>query len=172
MLSTAEVPFAPLRHVLSSVLGLFYLAFRHRAERKVHLFRSCISIGEIRTIWNKGYQQPLLRWLNSVSRPHLPVDGHPVTLTAADGRLLHCSLYYHLPLSHLRLETRLVLDCPGGGFISMPPVAHCDYLSGWAARLQVPILAIDYRKVQHTQRTGTPSPPRNSAAFTCPLTSA
>ena len=146
VLSTASVPFTPLRHFLSSILGLFYLAQPHRADRKVHLFRASMSTEDIRAIWNKGYQQPLLRTLNNLSRPSLPVDGHPISITAADGRVIPCSLYYHLPLSHLATETRLVLDCPGGGFISMPPVAHNDYLSGWAKGLGVPVLAVDYRK--------------------------
>ena len=30
----------------------------------------------------------------------------------ADGRVIPCSLFYYLPLSHLRHETRLVLHCP------------------------------------------------------------
>ena len=146
VLSTASVPFAPLRHALSSMLGLYYLVFRHRAERKVHLFRTCMSIQQIRAIWNKGHEQPLLRWLNAVSRARISVDGHPISITAPDSRTIQCALYYSKPLAQLRHETRLVLDCPGGGFISMPPAAHCDYLCGWAKGLGVPVLAVDYRK--------------------------
>ena len=129
----------------------------------MHLFRSCMSIDDIRAVWNKGYQQPLLRLLNDLGRPYLRVDGRPVSVTAADGRVIACSLYYHLPLSQLRHETRLVLDCPGGGFISMPPAAHSDYLSGWAKGLSMPVLAIDYAKVRAVDSRDTSSPASTSA---------
>ena len=58
----------------------------------------------------------------------------------------------------------------------MPPVAHCDYLCGWAKGLGVPILAIDYRKVtQRPPARRTRISPRRSARsakcrFHCALT--
>ena len=146
ILATNHITFTPLRHLLSSVLGVWYLANKHKAERKVHLFRSCMTTEHIRAMWNKGGQQPLLRLLNSLSTPALPVRCHSLYIPSSTGQPIRCCLFYSKPLSFLSTESSLVLDFPGGGFISMPPECHMDYLSTWASKLGVPLLSVDYSK--------------------------
>ena len=146
ILSTAHIPFAPLRHLLSSILGVWYIVNKHQAERKVHLFRSAITIERIRAMWDKGSQQPLLRFLNSLTTPTLPVQCQSVTIRSSAGHAIRCCLFYSKPLSCLSTESSLVLDFPGGGFVSMPPECHMDYLSLWASKLGVPLLSVDYSK--------------------------
>ena len=114
VLSTLHIASPPLRHLLSSLLGLYYVVFRHQAERKLHLFRSAITTQQIRAMWNKGCEQPLLRAVSRLGRERVAVDGLRLMLPVASGsRQVECSLYYHLPLSSLRNETALVLQCPG-----------------------------------------------------------
>ena len=146
ILATHHIEFAPLRHLLSSVLGVWYLFDKHGAERKVHLFRSCMTTEHIRAMWDKGSQQPLLRLLNSLSTPTLPVQCHSLTIRSSAGHPIRCCLFYSKPLSSLSTESSLVLDFPGGGFVSMPPECHTDYLSMWAVKLAVPLLSVDYSK--------------------------
>ena len=146
ILATHHVPFAPLRNVLSSLLGVWYLLNQQRAERKVHLFRSCMTTEHIRAMWNKGSQQPLLRFLNALSTPKLPVQCLSLLVPSTAGHSIRCCLFYSKPLSSLSSEASLVLDFPGGGFVSMPPECHMDYLSAWAVELAVPVLSVDYSK--------------------------
>ncbi|KAJ1547368.1 hypothetical protein HK405_006031 [Cladochytrium tenue] len=55
-------------------------------------------------------------------------------------------LYFPGSARDLRRARALVLHIPGGGFISMPPRCHDDYLSMWARRTGMPVVAIDYGK--------------------------
>ena len=55
-------------------------------------------------------------------------------------------LFFAAPEHHLARATDLILDFPGGGFISMTPEHHEDRLRMWAARTGKPVLSIDYGK--------------------------
>ncbi len=55
-------------------------------------------------------------------------------------------IYYDGSQESLEDQDKLVIDFPGGGFITMPPPCHENYLSYWAKITQIPILSIDYSK--------------------------
>lgn len=55
-------------------------------------------------------------------------------------------LFFAPPEHLLSRATELILDFPGGGFISMTPEHHEDRLRMWAVRTGKPVLSIDYGK--------------------------
>ena len=42
--------------------------------------------------------------------------------------------------------TELIVDLPGGGFVSMSPEHHEERLRRWCVRTGKPVLAVDYGK--------------------------
>ena len=156
VLSCLHIPVSSLRHTLTFILGVYYLFARGSAELKMHHFRSCISIQQIKECWEKGNTNPMLRWMNKLGRERICCDSHILSVTVPDEnrdgdherptRQIECYLYYDREKKYLSEETRLIFDCPGGGFIAMSPLHHADYLCYWAKKLQVPIIAVNYRK--------------------------
>lgn len=55
-------------------------------------------------------------------------------------------LFFSGSESELQQTTELVLDYPGGGFISMTPEHHEERLSIWALKTNRPVLSIEYGK--------------------------
>jgi acetyl esterase/lipase len=55
-------------------------------------------------------------------------------------------LYFDGSVEDLRKADKLIFDVHGGGFVSMEPKNHDDYLSSWARELHVPIICINYGK--------------------------
>ena len=54
---------------------------------------------------------------------------------------------FFAPAEHLLSgATELILDFPGGGFISMTPEHHEERLRLWAVRTGKPVLSIEYGK--------------------------
>ena len=54
---------------------------------------------------------------------------------------------FFAPAEHLLSgATELILDFPGGGFISMTPELHEERLRLWAVRTGKPVLSIEYGK--------------------------
>ena len=49
-----------------------------------------------------------------------------------------CNCLYSSP------KDSIMFHVHGGGFISQTSLSHLDYLHDWAARLNIPILSIDY----------------------------
>lgn len=96
-------------------------------------------------MWEKG-STPVLAAADRLLRKRCAIDLEVVNITSPDGHTIECRLFYNGTREELANEKRLILDIPGGGFISMSPVHHADYLSQWCRTLNVPILAVDYRK--------------------------
>ena len=46
----------------------------------------------------------------------------------------------------MRQSKELILQLPGGGFVTMNPKCHDDYVSNWARQTKKPIVALDYGK--------------------------
>ncbi|KAJ9121130.1 hypothetical protein QFC24_004803 [Naganishia onofrii] len=55
-------------------------------------------------------------------------------------------LFFARPEAELHTCTELILDFPGGGFISMGPDCHEERLRRWAKRTGKPVLSVDYGK--------------------------
>jgi acetyl esterase/lipase len=56
-------------------------------------------------------------------------------------------IFYCGPVENFADAKGVILDFPGGGFVTMSPPCHTDYLSHWAAQNPgVPIVSIDYGK--------------------------
>ena len=55
-------------------------------------------------------------------------------------------LFFAPQADQLALATDLILDFPGGGFVSMTPEHHEERLRTWAIRTGKPVLSVDYGK--------------------------
>ena len=55
-------------------------------------------------------------------------------------------LFFAPTEEQLSRATELILDFPGGGFVSLNPEDHEDRLRIWAARTGRPILSVEYGK--------------------------
>lgn len=67
-------------------------------------------------------------------------------------------LYFAPPAEQLACATDLILDFPGGGFVSMTPEHHEDRLRAWAIRTGRPVLSVDYGKAPECECPGTSVP--------------
>ncbi len=61
-------------------------------------------------------------------------------------------LYYHGSEAELKNVTKILLHFPGGGFVTMTPENHEEYVRRWARHLgsSVCIVSVDYGKVGQT----------------------
>jgi acetyl esterase/lipase len=139
-----------LRDIASVVFSIFYLFAAERADEKVRKVRSTLTVEHMRVSWNKG-TTPYLGFLARVMRPRLtkwpPREIRIPRPASSDYRdPVSAWLYYDGPVSELREHSRVVLDVPGGGFVSMSPRCHDDRLLAWATKTGLPVLSLDYRK--------------------------
>lgn len=65
---------------------------------------------------------------------------------SAYNRPITVWLFFAPPEHHLVRATDLILDFPGGGFISMTPEHHEERLRMWTAQTGKPVLSIEYGK--------------------------
>ena len=55
--------------------------------------------------------------------------------------------YSSKPMSEIRSTPKIILQIPGGGFVTMNPKCHDDYTSAWSRQLPgIPIISLDYGK--------------------------
>ncbi|RDA87223.1 hypothetical protein CP532_2522, partial [Ophiocordyceps camponoti-leonardi (nom. inval.)] len=139
-----------LRDIAGMVFSLYYLVAAERADEKVRKIRACVTVEHLRVSWNKpttpyvGFLQRLVRprltrWSPRQLRiPRPPNSDYTEPVSAW--------LYYDGPLADLERHSRIILDIPGGGFVSMNPRCHDDRLLGWASKTGLPIVSIDYGK--------------------------
>ncbi|RCI17305.1 hypothetical protein L249_3237 [Ophiocordyceps polyrhachis-furcata BCC 54312] len=139
-----------LRDIAGMVFSLYYLVAAERADEKVRKIRACVTVEHLRVSWNKpttpyvGFLQRLVRprltrWSPRQLRiPRPPNSDYTEPVSAW--------LYYDGPLADLERHNRIILDMPGGGFVSMNPRCHDDRLLGWASKTGLPIVSIDYGK--------------------------
>eukprot|EP00656_Telonema_subtile_P047173 TRINITY_DN5402_c0_g3_i8.p1 TRINITY_DN5402_c0_g3~~TRINITY_DN5402_c0_g3_i8.p1 ORF type:complete len:337 (+),score=67.12 TRINITY_DN5402_c0_g3_i8:469-1479(+) len=135
---------------MSILMGALYLVFSRKAEIKVRSFQQNIDHNMIRACWTKG-RHPLLRLVRDLDMPVMSVR-YEAFVPRSDGNGdVRVLVMYNGSESELRNEQRkgprkLLLSFPGGGFVAMNPEDHEDYLSVWAAELNVPVVSVDYRK--------------------------
>ncbi|KAJ3107476.1 hypothetical protein HDU97_004072 [Phlyctochytrium planicorne] len=146
-----------LRDFLQFVFFIMYLFYADAADEKVRKFRAVATVDIMRASWNKSLN-PYLRMITFADRGFLrirhdikiprPIPASPSHFTGSGVPLrdIPGRLFFAGSREELKHATCLVLDFPGGGFVSMPPKCHEDYLSIWARQTRVPIVSIDYGK--------------------------
>lgn len=145
------MPFKPvwLRHILSILFSAYYLVFADAAEEKVRRFRSTISIEQMRNSWEKVYQNPILEIASKILRPKLTIHDILLVERPLYNQNLPSIEVYRYYTSHKDTfadHDTILLQFPGGGFVSMPPPCHEDALTTWAKHTGFPVLSVNYKK--------------------------
>lgn len=109
----------------------------------------------MRISWEKS-SNPILRALTYFDRGHLRIRKNiiiprpkvpgPSSFTNRPLTPIKARLYYSGTPEQLQSSSELVLQLPGGGFVTMDPKCHDDYVTQWAKQTGIPILSIDYGK--------------------------
>ncbi|KAL4956893.1 CLN3 protein-domain-containing protein [Aspergillus filifer] len=139
-----------LREIASLVGTVYYLFAAEQADDKVRRVRATLTVEHLRVSWNKG-TTPFLWVLQALVRPRL-TRYYPRAIRIPRPRQsvyhepTNAWLYFDGPLSALRDQTCIILDIPGGGFVSMTPRHSEDRLLAWAGKTKLPILSLNYRK--------------------------
>ncbi|KAI9202007.1 Alpha/Beta hydrolase protein [Polychytrium aggregatum] len=154
-LTAMKIPFKPLRDFCSVAFSAMYMFFPDAADEKVRKFRALCSVEMMRTSWEKSLN-PILRLLAYPQRGYLPIRRDitiprptPPSVSSFPGTKLGpitVRLYFDGAPEELKKCTSLILQVPGGGFVSMGPKCHDDYVSVWARKTKIPVVSIDYGK--------------------------
>ncbi|KAI0930255.1 hypothetical protein AcW1_008989 [Taiwanofungus camphoratus] len=135
-----------LKDLCSVLFAGYYIIYANEADEKLRKFRAVPTVEMLRTTWEKT-SNPYLRLLTYY--PKVTIR-RKVLLPRPGGstytRPISAWLFFSPPEHHLARATNLILDFPGGGFISMTPEHHEDRLRMWAERTGKPVLAIEYGK--------------------------
>ena len=141
-----------LRDILSPLMSAVYLFYPEHADYKVKKFHSHSTVQAMRCSWEKSTNPLLyalvtpLRGLLSIHEDILiPIDA-AASIFPQKPRHVKARLYFYGSRQQLARATRLIFSVPGGGFVTMHPANHDDYLFHWARMIRVPIVAIDYGK--------------------------
>ncbi|KAJ2388852.1 hypothetical protein H4S02_002665, partial [Coemansia sp. RSA 2611] len=135
-----------LRDVLSLVFSAYYLVCTDRAVEKVRKVRALVTVEHLRTSWNKGVDNLVLRFVRSLHEPRLGVR-RVVRLGGSDRvDAAECHVLFGGDAARLAQSRLVVLDIPGGGFVSMGPACHTEYLAAWAQRTGAVVVSVDYAK--------------------------
>ncbi|KAI8372355.1 Alpha/Beta hydrolase protein [Choanephora cucurbitarum] len=146
------MPFKPtwIRHFLSIVFSAYYLVFADAAEEKVRKTRATISIEQMRNSWEKGCHNPVLATISRLLRPTLmlaDILSIPRPDYHRDLPPVEVYRYYYSDRSkQFEEHDTILLQFPGGGFVSMPPPCHEDALYAWAKQTELPVFSVNYRK--------------------------
>ena len=84
------------------------------------------------------FDRPRLPVVRQILIPRPPNSKHRKPITAW--------LFWSRPETELESTTDLILDFPGGGFVSLSPAHHEERLRRWALLTGRPVLSIDYGK--------------------------
>lgn len=90
-----------------------------------------------------------LRFFSHLRLPHASIRRKillPRPKSSTYRRPITAFFFFAPPEEHLSRATDLILDFPGGGFVSMTPEHHEERLRIWAVRTGKPILSIEYGK--------------------------
>ncbi|KAL2872756.1 CLN3 protein-domain-containing protein [Aspergillus lucknowensis] len=139
-----------LRDFASLGCTAYYLLAAEQADDKVRRVRATLTLEHMRVSWNKG-TTPYLWALAALVRPRLMrYPPRAIRIPRPHQSVYHeptnAWLYFDGPLSALRDQTCLILDIPGGGFVSMTPRHSEDRLLAWAGKTKLPILSLNYKK--------------------------
>jgi acetyl esterase/lipase len=145
------MPLKPLwlRHLCSFLFSFYYLVFADDAEEKVRRVRATMSVEQMRVSWEKAATNPFLSALSKLTRPAFGMR-RILQLERPDYRQhlppTEVYFYYTGDPDTLAQHNTILLQFPGGGFVSMPPPCHEDYLAAWAKQTGLPICSVNYKK--------------------------
>ncbi|OCH95128.1 alpha/beta-hydrolase [Obba rivulosa] len=135
-----------LRDFCSVLFSVYYIIYANEADEKLRRFRAVPTVEMLRTTWEKT-TNPYLRAF--MRMPRVTIRRKIVLPRPADStytRPVTAWLFFAPPEHHLARATELILDFPGGGFVSMTPEHHEERLRMWAVRTGKPVLSIEYGK--------------------------
>ncbi|CAO3644525.1 unnamed protein product [Mucor hiemalis] len=138
-----------LKHILSLTFSFYYLIFADAAEEKVRRYRSTISVEHMRISWEKVAQNPILSFVSSILRPKLTIQDILVIDRPQYNQHLpptEVYRYYTGSKDSFKDHDTIILQFPGGGFVSMPPPCHEDAICTWAKHTGFPVLSVNYKK--------------------------
>ncbi|KAJ3041481.1 hypothetical protein HDV00_009277 [Rhizophlyctis rosea] len=135
---------------------MFYMVRPDAADSKVRRYRALASVEMMRMSWEGRILNPVIRLITFPERGFLSIrkditierPSPPSVTSFPDWDLgpIKARLYFSGTVEELRKSKQLILQLPGGGFVTMNPKAHDDYVSSWARQTKIPIVAIDYGK--------------------------
>ncbi|EMC95409.1 hypothetical protein BAUCODRAFT_110894 [Baudoinia panamericana UAMH 10762] len=139
-----------LKDLASVIFTVYYLFCAEQADEMVRRVRGALTLQHLRVSWNKA-KTPYLSAVTSLLRPkEMTVKPHRLRIHRPEASSykepIMAWLYYPGTSEQLQDEEKIVLDIPGGGFVAMDPRCHDDKLMAWAAKLRLPVLALDYKK--------------------------
>ncbi|GJE92194.1 hypothetical protein PsYK624_083470 [Phanerochaete sordida] len=135
-----------LKDLCSVLFSVYYIIYATEADEKLRRFRAVPTVEMLRTTWEKT-TNPYIRLFSSY--PRISIRRKLVFPRPSDSayqRPITAWLFFAPPEHQLSRATELIVDFPGGGFISMTPEHHEDRLRMWAVRTGKPVLSIEYGK--------------------------
>ncbi|TBU56379.1 alpha/beta-hydrolase [Dichomitus squalens] len=135
-----------LRDICSIIFAIYYIIYANEADEKLRKFRAVPTVEMLRATWEKT-TNPYLRMLTTL--PRINIRRKILLARPKDStqrRPITTWLFFAPPADQLALATDLILDFPGGGFVSMTPEHHEERLRTWALRTGKPVLSVDYGK--------------------------
>ncbi|KAI9280414.1 Alpha/Beta hydrolase protein [Sporodiniella umbellata] len=128
------MPFKPkwLRDILGMVFTAYYLAFADAADEKVKRIRATISVEQMRYSWEKGERNFILKAIRRATKPKMKLEDTMWLERSNDKPPTEIYRYFvNSPSDYPDCDT-ILLDIPGGGFVSMGPACHEEALSEWS----------------------------------------
>ncbi|CAD6906351.1 unnamed protein product [Tilletia controversa] len=138
-----------LKDILALLFSGYYLVYANEADEKLRKYRAFCTVEMMRETWHKT-TNPYIRLATWIHRPQLKIAKEVLLPRPTIGK--HASrptvawLYFDGDERSLRAQTELILDIPGGGFISMDPRHHEERLRALAKQTRRPVLALNYCK--------------------------
>ncbi|KAI0775696.1 Alpha/Beta hydrolase protein [Trametes elegans] len=135
-----------LKDICSVLFSIYYIIYANEADEKIRKYRAVPTVEMLRTTWEKT-TNPYLRMLSH--HPRISVRRKVLLARPKDStyrRPMTAWLFFAPPADQLARATDLILDFPGGGFVSMTPEHHEERLRMWAIRTGKPVLSADYGK--------------------------
>ncbi|KAF9653808.1 alpha/beta-hydrolase [Thelephora ganbajun] len=135
-----------LRDICAILFSAYYIIYANEADEKVRKFRAAPTVEFLRTTWEKT-SNPYIRlfsWLPKMTIRRVIQIPRPSSSTYTRPITVH--LFFAPHASKLAESTELILDIPGGGFVSMTPEHHEERLCAWAEKTGRPVLSLDYGK--------------------------
>lgn len=108
-----------------------------------------MSVDQMRLSWEKGAANPILAFAAKLLRPRLTIR----RILKIDRPAYHKNfppievyIYYAGKPDTFAKHSTVLLQYPGGGFVSMSPPCHEDAIAAWANQTGLPICSVNYRK--------------------------
>jgi acetyl esterase/lipase len=138
------------RDACSMVFSIYYLFAATQADEKVRKVRGMLTVEHLRVSWDKPLT-PYLKFITTMMRPRfMSYEPRKIRImrshASAYKEPIDAWLYFNGPIADMKHQDKVVLDCPGGGFVAMSPRTHDDKLMCWAGKTGIPVVSLDYKK--------------------------